>query len=82
MNPIARRRLRAFRANRRAFWSVWIFLFIFLVSLGAELVANDRPLLVRYDGGFYAPVLMIYPETTFGGTSRPRPCTAIPTSRT
>ncbi|NLW82430.1 MAG: ABC transporter permease [Desulfovibrionales bacterium] len=67
MNPIARRRLRAFRANRRAFWSVWIFLFIFLVSLGAELVANDRPLLVRYDGGFYAPVLMIYPETTFGG---------------
>ena len=67
MNPIARRRLRAFRANRRAFWSVWIFLFIFLVSLGAELVVNDRPLLVRYDGGFYAPVLMIYPETTFGG---------------
>lgn len=67
MNPIIRRRLRAFRANRRAFWSLWIFLFVFLASLGAELVANDRPLLVWYDGGLYAPVLKKYPETAFGG---------------
>ena len=67
MNPITRRRLRAFRANRRAFWSLWIFLFIFLGSLGAEFVANDRPLLVYFDGGFYAPVFKAYPETVFGG---------------
>lgn len=67
MNPITRRRLRAFRSNRRAFWSLWIFLFIFLASLGAELIANDRPLLVWYDGGLYAPVLKKYPETAFGG---------------
>jgi microcin C transport system permease protein len=67
MNPITRRRLRAFRENRRAFWSLWIFLFIFLGSLGAEFVANDRPLLVYFDGGLYAPVFKAYPETTFGG---------------
>jgi microcin C transport system permease protein len=67
MNPITRRRLRAFRANRRAFWSLWIFLFIFLGSLGAEFVANDRPLLVYFDGGLYAPVFKAYPETVFGG---------------
>ena len=67
MNPITRRRLRAFRSNRRAFWSLWIFLFIFLASLGAELIANDRPLLVYFDGAFYAPVVTTYPETVFGG---------------
>ena len=67
MNPITRRRLRSFRANRRAFWSLWIFLFIFLGSLGAEFVANDRPLLVYFDGGLYAPVFKAYPETVFGG---------------
>lgn len=67
MNPIIRRRLRAFRSNRRAFWSLWIFLFLFLASLGAEFIANDRPLLVYYDGGVYAPVFKEYPETVFGG---------------
>jgi len=67
MTPVTRRRLRAFRANRRAFWSLWIFLCIFVVSLGAEFIANDRPLLVYYDGALYVPVLATYPETTFGG---------------
>lgn len=67
MNPITRRRLRAFRANRRAFWSLWVFLFIFLASLGAEFIANDRPLVVYFDGSLYAPVLKAYPETAFGG---------------
>ncbi|ACU89448.1 ABC transporter permease [Desulfomicrobium baculatum] len=67
MNPIIRRRLRAFRSNGRAFWSLWIFLFLFLSSLGAEFIANDRPLVVYYDGAFYAPVFKAYPETTFGG---------------
>jgi microcin C transport system permease protein len=67
MRPITRRRLSAFKANRRGFWSLWIFLSIFLLSLGADLIANDKPLLIRYDGGWYVPVLKTYPETTFGG---------------
>jgi microcin C transport system permease protein len=68
LSPLTRRRLRNFRRNRRGFWSLWIFLALFGVSLGAEVIANDRPLLVRYDGAFYFPVLEDYPETTFGGT--------------
>jgi microcin C transport system permease protein len=67
MNPILRRRLRTFRANRRAFWSLWIFLVLFIASLGAEFIANDRPLLIYYEGGFYSPVFTHYPETVFGG---------------
>ena len=67
LSPLTRRRLAGFRANRRGYWSLWIFLALFAVTLAAELVANDRPLLVRYDGRFYVPALVAYPETTFGG---------------
>jgi microcin C transport system permease protein len=67
LSPLAQRRLANFRANRRGWWSFWIFLTLFVLSLFAELIANDRPLLVRYDGRFYVPVLVAYPETTFGG---------------
>src|SRR5438067_9154623 len=67
ITPLTRRRLDNFRANRRGFWSLWIFLALFVTSLFAEFIANDRPLLVRYEGGFYVPVLRDYPETTFGG---------------
>ena len=67
LTPLMRRRLHNFRANRRGYWSLWVFLAIFALSLGAELIANDTPLLVRYDGRFYVPVLRSYPETTFGG---------------
>jgi microcin C transport system permease protein len=67
MTPLTRRRLRNFRANRRGFWSTWIFLALFVASLGAELIANDRPIVVRHDGGWYAPVFIDYPETAFGG---------------
>ena len=67
LTPLDRRRLDAFRRNRRGFWSLWIFLAIFAVTLVAELVANDRPILVRYDGALYMPVLRDYPEVTFGG---------------
>ena len=67
ITPITRRRLENFRRNRRGFWSLWIFLALFILSLFAELIANDKPLLVRYDGRFYAPVLVSYPETAFGG---------------
>jgi microcin C transport system permease protein len=67
LSPLTRRRLHNFRANRRGYWSLWIFLALFGLSLFAELIANDRPLVVRYDGAFYFPVVRAYPETTFGG---------------
>ena len=67
LSPINRRRWQQFRANRRGWWSLWIFVVLFALSLGAELLANDKPLLVRYDGRFYFPVLFSYPEVTFGG---------------
>jgi microcin C transport system permease protein len=67
LGEVGRRRLANFRRNRRAVWSLWIFGALFFITLGAELVANDRPLLVRYDGSFYVPVLRFYPETAFGG---------------
>lgn len=67
MRPVTRRRLLQFRANRRAWWSLVIFGTLFAISLFAELLANNRPILVRYDGAFYFPVFRDYPETTFGG---------------
>jgi microcin C transport system permease protein len=67
VSPLTRRRFDNFKANRRGFWSLWIFLALFGISLFAEFIANDRPFLVRYDGAFYFPVFETYPETTFGG---------------
>jgi microcin C transport system permease protein len=67
MSPITRRRLDAFRANRRGSWSLVIFLAIAVLCLVAEFWANDRPLLVSFDGHLYVPVLRDYPETAFGG---------------
>jgi len=67
LSPVMRRRLWAFRRNRRAVWSLAIFTVLFVVSLFAEFVANDKPVLVWYDGGIYFPALKTYPETTFGG---------------
>lgn len=56
-----------FCQNRRGYYSLWIFLFLFILSLLAELLSNDRPLLVHYQGEYYLPILVTYPETTFGG---------------
>ena len=67
LSPLTRRRLGSFRASRRGYWSLWIFLVLFVLSLGADVLANDRPLLVRYDGHFYVPVVRAFPETVFGG---------------
>ena len=67
MTPLTRRRLLAFRANRRGMASLVLFLILFGISLFAEIIANDRPLLVVFDGRLYTPVLHDYPETTFGG---------------
>lgn len=66
-SAISQRRFANFRANRRGWWSLWIFLVLFVLSLFAELIANDQPLLVQYEGKFYYPLLKSYPETTFGG---------------
>lgn len=66
-SPLTQRRLDAFTRNRRGFWSLWLFLAVFIITLFAELVANDRPILVSYQGQLYAPILRDYPETTFGG---------------
>ncbi len=67
LNPLQRRRLASFRANRRALWSLWIFLALFVVTLFAEFVANDKPLLMKFRGEFYTPVLAFYSEADFGG---------------
>src|SRR5262249_44058492 len=66
LSPITRRRLRIFRQHRRGYVSFWIFLAIFGASLFAEFIANDRPLLVRFDDHWYFPVLDDYSEDTFG----------------
>ena len=63
VSPISLRRWQNFKRNRRGYWSLWIFLVLFFATLGAELIANDKPVLVRYDGGFYMPVFKTYPET-------------------
>ena len=65
--PINARRIANFKANRRGHWSLWIFLILFGLSLFAELIANDRPLVLSYAGHLYFPVLRDYPETAFGG---------------
>lgn len=67
VSKLVKRRWGQFRANKRAFWSLWIFLFLFLLCLPAELVANDKPLIVQFDGKYYLPIFNAYPETTFGG---------------
>ena len=67
ISPPTQRRLSNFRHNRRGFWSLWIFLTLFVMTLFAEFIANDKPLLMRYDGKFYFPIFVEYPETLFGG---------------
>jgi microcin C transport system permease protein len=67
LSPLNRRRWANFKANRRGYWSLWIFLTLFFMSLGAELIANDRPILVSFKGQLYVPILFDYPDTTFDG---------------
>ena len=67
LSPLTRRRLTNFRCNRRGYWSLWIFLILFAISLPAEFIANDKPLLIRFQEQYYVPVLATYPETAFGG---------------
>ncbi|TGQ65067.1 ABC transporter permease [Mesorhizobium sp. M00.F.Ca.ET.186.01.1.1] len=67
LSPLNHRRWQNFKANRRGYWSLWIFLVLFVLSLFSEWIANDKPILVSYKGEILFPVLVAYPEEKFGG---------------
>ena len=67
MGFFTQRHYHTFKANKKAFYSLWIFLGIFIISLNAEFIANDKPFYIRYDNQSYFPIFQSYPETTFGG---------------
>ena len=67
LSALNQRRLQNFRNNRRALWSFWIFAVLFGISLFAEIVANDKPIVVQYRGSYFTPIFSFYPETAFGG---------------
>jgi microcin C transport system permease protein len=71
LSPLTRRRLALFRAHRRGFWSLRIFTVLLVLSLFAEFLANDRPLLIRYEGAWFCPVLVDYSEEAFGADLLP-----------
>ena len=67
LSPLGRRRLAHFKANRRGWWSLWLFIGLFTVCLGGELIANDKPLAIHYKDHWYFPIVSGYEETDFGG---------------
>src|SRR5215470_15017796 len=67
LSVLNRRRWQTFKAHRRGYWSLWIFLVLFLISLFAEFIANEKPLIVKYEGHYYMPMFNFYTERTFGG---------------
>ena len=67
LSPLNQRRWRNFTRNRRAFWSLWIFAVVFTLSLFAEFLANDKPIVVNYRGEYFTPIFNFYAETEFGG---------------
>ena len=67
LTPINQRRFQRFKANKRGWYSLWIFSLLFFVSLFAELLANDNPLLIKFDGEYYYPIIFTYSELEFGG---------------
>jgi microcin C transport system permease protein len=69
--PINRRRWENFKRNRRGYISLWIFMVLFVLSLFAEFIANDKPLYIRFDGQSYFPVFFTYPDTAFGEKGDP-----------
>ncbi|MEA2951972.1 MAG: microcin transport system permease protein [Alphaproteobacteria bacterium] len=67
LSPINKRRWQNFKANRRGYWSLWVFLVLFVLTLFSEFIANDKPFYIRYESKSYFPVFVTYAETTFGG---------------
>lgn len=66
-SPLTARRWENFKANRRGYWSLWIFMALFLLTLFSELIANEKPILINYDGRLFAPIFFEHLETEFGG---------------
>ena len=67
LSPLNKRRLENFKSNKRGWYSFWVFSFLFLVSIFADFIANEKPLLIKYDNQIYLPIIHKYAETTFGG---------------
>ena len=67
ISPLNRRRWQSFKANRRGYVAFWIFMVLFVISLFAEFIANDKPFYVSFEGKSYFPAVVTYPETAFGG---------------
>ena len=71
VSPLNRRRWENFKANRRGYWSLWIFLALFLISLFAEFIANDRPIFIDVNGKWFFPAVVTYPDTAFAKEQDP-----------
>ena len=71
ISPLNKRRWQNFKANRRGYWSLWLFLVLFLISLFAEFIANDKPIFIDVNGHLYFPAVMTYPDTAFGKPNDP-----------
>ena len=71
ISPLNKRRWQSFKANRRGYWSLWIFLVLFVVSLFAEFIANDRPIFIEVNGKMFFPAVITYPDTAFAKTPDP-----------
>ncbi|MDX9690391.1 MAG: ABC transporter permease [Proteobacteria bacterium] len=67
LSPVAKRRWANFKANKRGTWALWIFLVLFVLTSGAEFIANDKPILIKLGETYYTPIFQSYPETAFGG---------------
>lgn len=67
LSPLTQRRIAQFKANKRGFWSLWIFLALLFIAVSAPFIANDKPVILKYQGDLYFPVFVDYPETVFGG---------------
>ena len=67
LSLVNQQRWQRFRHNRRGYWSLWIFLLLFILSLGSELLANEKPLLVHYQQRWYFPLVKNYSESDYGG---------------
>ena len=67
ISSLNKRRLENFKSNKRGLYSFWIFSFLFIISILADFIANEKPLLIKYNSSFYFPVIYSYSETTFGG---------------
>ena len=67
ISPLNQRRFHNFKSNKRGYYSFWIFSFLFIVSIFADFISNDKPLLIKFDQEYYFPIINEYPETIFGG---------------